>query len=190
MKAFYMTQFQRFTLAFFALLSAVLWLYWGGTIIGQTEMFLAWHEQRTLATTQFAIAAGLFALQTLLLVGLLRSLKDKLDTQIIKALALSLIGAYSTHFLAGVIAVLSNNNLLADIIWLTTLILSGLLALLLGIYLWKSKFSPWLRATGACITIGTAAILFIEMLGLALIVIAFLTLAVYFYQTDADPEVI
>lgn len=185
-----MTQFQRFTFVFIAMLCAALWLYWGVTIIEQTETFLAWHEQRTLATTQFATAAGLFALQTLLLVGLLRSLMDKLDTPIIKALALLLIGAYSTHFLAGVIAVLSNNSLLADIIWLTTLILSGLLALLLGIYLWKSKFSPWLRATGACITIGTAAILFIEILGLALIVIAFVTLAVYFYQTDAEPEVI
>lgn len=181
---------QRIAFIFAAVGSAMLWLYWGMNVNTQVTMWPAWYERSTFATIQFATAASLFVLQTILMGGLLLSVREKLDVHGAKALALMLIGAYSTHFLAGVIAVLSSNSLVVEIIWLITLILCGILAFVFGIYLWQTKFSRWLRVSGASLTSAVALALFIEPLALGLIIITFVAFAVYFLPMSEEPEII
>ncbi|RUO20192.1 hypothetical protein [Aliidiomarina haloalkalitolerans] len=185
----HVARWQRTTAAVMAIISAALWIYLFQSLANNPNP-LSWYEQRTLATGQFAFAVTLFIVQMIVLATLHQSLRSQINSTASRLLLLGLMGVYSINLIAGMMSVAARNNLIPSSIWLVSMIVAVILALILGIYLALNKTSRWLRVSGLCFTLAIATALFFDWLTLVLITAAFITLAVYFLKESARAEII
>lgn len=185
----HLARWQLTTAAVMAIISAVLWIYLLHSIMVNPSP-LSWYEQRTLATGQFALAAILFIAQMMVLATLHQSLRSHINSTASRLLLLGLMGVYSINLIAGMISVAARNNFMPSSIWLVSMIVAVILALILGIYLALNKTSRWLRVSGFCFSLGIATALFFDWLTLVLIMAAFITLSIYFLKESARAEII